>query len=74
MLKELLDIINSIRKNSGKQPLGNISETTNLREDLGFDSFDLAELEVNIEDRFGIDVFEKDIPISVSDILKKLGR
>ncbi len=74
MLKELLDIINSIRKNSGKQPLENISETTNLREDLGFDSFDLAELEVNIEDRFGIDVFEKDIPISVSDILKKLGR
>ncbi len=72
MLKDLSDIINSIRKNSGKPPIENIAETTSLRDDLGFDSFDLAEMEVIIEDRFGIDVFETGIPLTVSDVMEKL--
>jgi acyl carrier protein len=42
-----------------------------LREDIGFDSFDLAQLTVMIEDEFDIDVFEDGIIETVGEIIVK---
>lgn len=43
-----------------------------LREDIGFDSFDLAQLTVMIEDEFDVDVFEDGIIETVGEIIKKI--
>lgn len=49
-----------------------INKETRLREDLGMNSFNLAELTVHIEDEFDIDIFENGIVNTVSEILEKL--
>lgn len=43
-----------------------------LKEDLNFDSFDLAELTVKIEEEFGVDIFEDGLVNSVHEIYAKL--
>ncbi len=72
MKKEVLEIINYIRKNKNLEPLDNIDPKDNLREDIGFTSFDLAELTVRIEDKFGIDIFEDGLVITIGEIYEKL--
>ena len=72
MKNKLLLIINQIRLNNGLNLLDIISETDDLRSDIGFNSFDLAELTVRIEDEFDIDIFEDGIVSTVGDILNKL--
>lgn len=47
-------------------------ESTNLRTDLGLDSLALAELTVEIEDKYDVDVFESGNVETLGDILKKL--
>ena len=49
-----------------------INELTSLTSDLGLDSFNLAQLTVEIESEFGIDIFESGVVINVGDILNKL--
>ena len=44
----------------------------NLRDDIGFDSFDLAHLTVLIEDEFDIDIFEDGIIQTVEEIIQKI--
>ena len=39
---------------------------------MGLDSIMLAQLTVEIEDEFGVDIFENSIVSSVSEILEKL--
>jgi acyl carrier protein len=68
----LLKIINKMKKNKGEKPIETISEGLNLRNDIGFDSFDLAELTVRIEKETGIDVFEDGIVTTVGEILQKI--
>ena len=53
-------------------PLETISPSDNLRNDLGFTSFDLAELTVRIEDEFDIDIFEDGLVNTVGEIFVKL--
>ena len=65
MKNKLLLIINQIRLNNGLNVLDIISETDDLRSDIGFNSFDLAELTVRIEDEFDIDIFEDGIVSTV---------
>ena len=43
-----------------------------LRNDIGFDSLDLAELTVRIEAEYDIDIFEEGIVNTVGEILNKL--
>jgi acyl carrier protein len=43
-----------------------------LRNDVGFDSLDLAELTVRIEAEYDIDIFEDGIVSVVGEIFKKL--
>ena len=44
----------------------------NLRNDIGFDSFDLAQLTVMIEDEFDVDIFEDGIVQTVGEIIAKI--
>ncbi len=70
--KKLLDIINAIRRNKGDSPIDALAPSTNLRRELDFDSFDMAELTVKIEVEFGIDIFENGVVETYSEILDKL--
>jgi len=72
MVEKLLEIINSIKKNKFEEPVAAISPEQKLREDLNFDSFDLAELTVKIEEEFGIDIFENGLVNTVNEIYEKL--
>ena len=72
MNDRILDIINQIRANKGVAKLDTIDSTTRLREDIEFDSFDLAELTVNIEEQFAVDIFEDGVISTVGELCKKL--
>lgn len=72
MIENLQKIIKSIKERKVEQFAGEITAATSLRDDLHFDSFDLAELTVRIEAEFGVDVFEDGIVYTVGEILKKL--
>lgn len=71
-MNELLNIINTVLENRGKVHLKTISEFSNLRNDCGFDSLDLAELTVRIEAVYDIDIFEDGVVVTVGDILNKI--
>lgn len=72
MEKKVIDIINVIRANNGAPKVETVSSKDRLREDLGFTSFDLAELTVRIEDEFDVDIFEEGLIYTVGEILDKL--
>lgn len=72
MENKVLEIINKIRKAKNLQPVSELQITDNLREDLELTSFDLAELTVNLEDEYDIDIFEDGLVNTVGEIYKKL--
>ena len=72
MEEKILNIVNKIRINKNLKELPILNEDDNLRNDLDFTSFDLAELTVCIEDWFGIDVFEDSLVSTVGEIYRKL--
>ncbi|UCH15068.1 MAG: acyl carrier protein [Bacteroidales bacterium] len=72
MDKRLLTIINTVLLNRGKKQVKKIKSKTNLRNDIGFDSLDLAELTVRIEAEFDIDIFEDGIVNTVGEIISKI--
>lgn len=72
MEQELLKIINSILEQNEKEPISQLDNSMSLREDLGFDSLDLAQLTVIIEDKFGVDIFEDGIVDTIQEILDKI--
>ena len=51
-MKILLNIINGILESKGEKKIQEIKKNFNLRDDLGLDSIDLAELTVRIEDKY----------------------
>ena len=65
---KLLAIINDILDSQGLEIKKTLNKNTKLREDLGFDSLDLAELTVKIESEFDIDIFENEIINTVEEI------
>ena len=67
-----MEIINKIREAKNLQPVSELQITDNLREDLELTSFDLAELTVNLEDEYDIDIFEDGLVNTVGEIYKKL--
>ncbi|NSW45994.1 MAG: acyl carrier protein [Bacteroidales bacterium] len=71
-LLEVKKIIESILENRGKKLSCEINNNTHLRNDLGFDSLDLAELTVKIEYIFGVDVFADGIIDTVEEIIRKI--
>lgn len=74
MKNKVLDIINLIREGKGLKSVESIQESDDLRNDLGFTSFDLAELTVRLEDEFGIDIFEDGLITTIGEIYTKLER
>lgn len=71
-MEKIIEIIKTIRQNKGILEPFQISENTSLRNDLAFDSFDLAEFTVRIEDEFGIDIFQTGLIENIADVKKKL--
>jgi len=49
-MSKLIEIVNEVRVNKQQSPVTAINESTRLREDLGFDSLDLAELTARIDE------------------------
>ena len=72
MEEKILIIINEIRKTKNLSELSVINLSDTLRDDIGFTSFDLAELTVRIEDEFDIDIFEDGLVNTVGEIIEKL--
>jgi len=71
--KVVLEAINKILEKKGKKLLSELDANISLRNDLEFDSLDLAELTVRIENETGIDIFEKGIIDKISEVLERLG-
>jgi acyl carrier protein len=69
---ELIDVINSVLENNGISPVEYINDSDNLKDDLSFDSFMLAELTVEIEEHTGVDIFANDMVSTVGQIKKIL--
>lgn len=73
MKEKVIEIIcNLLKENDIKININDINELTSLTNDLGLDSFNLAQLTVEIESEFGIDIFESGVVFNVGDILNKL--
>lgn len=70
--EKLKEIINEVLEGKGGNTVSSISDTDKLRDDIGLDSFDLAELTVRIEESFDVDVFSDGIIETVSEILEKI--
>lgn len=70
--ENLLKIVNTVLKNRSKTAISRITPDMNLREDIGLDSLDLAELTVRIEVEYDIDVFENGVVVTIGEILSKI--
>lgn len=74
MLEKILEIINHILLKNSKPLIKELNLKSNLRNDIGLDSLDLAELTVRIENEYGIDIFENGIIETVEEIINKLDK
>jgi len=72
MEDNILQIINIILANRTKNKLASINPGMDLRNDIGFDSLDLAELTVRIEAEYKVDVFENGIINTIGEIMDTL--
>lgn len=72
MKVKILEIINTVLDNRKNKKLTALTPEMHLRNDIGFDSLDLAELTVRIEAEYDIDIFEDGIVNTVSEIFEKL--
>ena len=73
MKKKVIEIIqNILRENDIKTTIEEINDSTILTDDLGLDSFNLAQLTVEIESEFGVDIFENGVISTVGDIFNQL--
>ncbi len=72
MKEKVLEIINEIRAAKGLSVVTGLRASDNLRDDLEFTSFDLAELTVRLEDEFGIDIFEDGLVNTIDEVYAKL--
>ena len=72
---KVVNIINEICEEKGYGKVDGSSEEflkLKLRDDIGFDSFDLAQLTVMIEDEFDVDIFEDGIIQTVEEVINKI--
>ena len=69
---KILEIMNTILGHRTKEKLTTLKPEMNLRNDIGFDSLDLAELTVRIEAEYDVDIFEDGLVETVSEVFEKL--
>ena len=74
MLEEIKKIINEILINDSRPILESINKKMSLRDDIGLDSLDLAQLTVQIEEKYSVDIFEDGFVDYVEDVIKKINR
>ena len=73
MEEKVIEIIKNILKENEIEPIvEEINDSTILTDGLGLDSFNLAQLTVEIESEFGVDIFENGVISTVGDIFKQL--
>ena len=72
MNQKLKEIINGVLEKKGRTLEEKVDASTSLRRDLGFHSFDLAELTVLIEDEFDIDIFADGLVDTIQEVEAKL--
>lgn len=65
-------ILNIIQENDIEIDVQEINDSTLLMDDLLLDSFNLAQLTVEIESEFGVDIFENGVIKNVGEILNQL--
>lgn len=71
-MDELKQILQEMLRNKNQNDEVVINDDTDLRNDLRFDSLDLAELTARIEKGFQVDVFEDGLITTIKDIKVKL--
>lgn len=71
---DLLTIFNQVRENKGLPAIAAYDRALRLREDIGFESLDLAELTVRIEEKFSVDVFADGLVHTAGEIEDKIVR
>jgi len=71
-MEKLLKLIIRVMENRNRKITFEINNDTNLRTELEFDSLDLAELTVLVENEFGVDIFEDGIVLTIGEIVQKL--
>lgn len=72
MEEKILMIVNDIRLAKNLPVIEVLKPEDNLRNDLGFSSFDLAELTVRIEDVFDVDIFKDGLVNTIGEVYAKL--
>ncbi len=72
MNEKVLAIINEILEDNGNPPLNVVDVNTSLRNDIGFNSIDLAVLTAKIEEEYGVDIFANGIIDTMGEILENL--
>ena len=72
MHTKILEIMNTVLKNRGRDIVNELNEDLRLTQ-IGFDSLDLAELTVRIEAVYDVDIFEDGIIDTVGEIFEKIG-
>ena len=70
--EKLLAIINTVLENRGNERINSINPEMHLRNDIGLDSLDLAELTVRIEAEYDVDIFEDGLVNTVGEIEDKV--
>jgi len=74
MENKIKEIINIVLEKNNKETVKDLNKETSLRDDLGMDSLDLAELTVRIEDEYDVDIFEDGIIDKVGEIIEKISK
>tara|TARA_B100001057_G_C22847121_1_gene949505 strand:- start:622 stop:849 length:228 start_codon:yes stop_codon:yes gene_type:complete len=74
MEKKIKKILKNILEENGHDAsvIENIKDSTVLTQDIGLDSFNLAQLTVEIESEFGVDIFENGVISTFGEILNQL--
>lgn len=72
MKKNLFDIITQLQSENGIEVSDVINDSDDLINNLGFDSLNLAELTVIIEEEYGVDIFEKKVIRKVYEIKEQI--
>jgi len=67
-MDSLYALIKQVMAEAGRTPPSPIAGSTRLRNDLGFDSLELAVLTTHIEATFGVDVFADGLVDTVEEI------
>jgi acyl carrier protein len=68
-MKNNLDIIiNDLLSSNNKPNVTILNDNDDLINDIGFDSLELAELTVIIEEQYGVDIFEHKVIRTVGEI------